>query len=316
MPRYAGIVDGKLVDLEPGLSTVQIYVNPGADERKELVERLRLDEHTLASALDPDELARVELEPDHLAIIFKRPTNYSSQDRLSFKVTSIGMFLLRDRLVVVMRDEGPLFDGRPLVNIQGIQELVLRILSRTVQHFTGHLKVINTVAAEIEDRIGTSLDNKSLLQMFAIEKSLVYYVNAIHSNGAVIERLKTNAQNPATVGFQPQQVEFIDDLLIENRQCYELAMIYSNILASLMDARASIISNNLNVMMKNLNALVIAVAVPSFFAAVGGMSEFSAMVGFEPHWPEAYALFILAMALLGTGTFYLIRKTERMWRGS
>jgi magnesium transporter len=142
----------------------------------------------------------------------------------------------------------------------------------------------------------------------------VYYVNAIHSNTGVIERLKNNAQNPTTAGFQPQDVEFIDDLLIENRQCYELAMIYSNILAGLMDARASIISNNLNVMMKNLNALVIAVAIPSFFAGVGGMSEFTSLFGLRSHVIIGYSAFFLAMLLLGIATFYLIRRLERGWR--
>ena len=314
MPRHLRIVAGKLAECGADESTIQVYVNPSPEERRELVAWYGLDEHTLASSLDPDELARIELESEHLAIIFKRPLEYTAQDHLSFKVTSFGLFLFRERLIAVLPDEMPIFEGRPFTNLQSLQELVLKVLSRTVQHFTGHLKVINTIAAEIEQRIEQSVENSSLLALFALEKSLVYYVNAIHSNGGVIERLKNNAQNPATVGFHPKDVEFIDDLLIENRQCYELAMIYSNILAGLMDARASVISNNLNVMMKNLNALVIAVAVPSFFAGVGGMSEFTAMIGLQRHMVTGYVLFILSMVLVGTATFFIIRRLERALR--
>jgi magnesium transporter len=311
MPKHLRILAGKLVECGADESTVQIYVNPSPEERSELVTRWALDEHTLASALDPDEVARVELEPEHLAIILKRPKGYACPAQLVFKVDSMGLFMFRDRVIAILSEDVPFYDGRPLTNLQSLQEMVLKVLSRTVQHFTGHLRVINSMGAEIEQRIELSVDNTSLLQLFALEKSLVYYVNAIHSNGAVIERLKNNANNPVTVGFHPPDVEFIDDVLIENRQCYEQAMIYSNILAGLMNARASIISNNLNVMMKNLNALVIAVAVPSFFAGVGGMSEFSAMIGFDPHWKLGYALFLLAMAVMGVGTFFLIRRLER-----
>ena len=314
MPKYLRIVAGKLAECEAKESSVQIHVNPGNDERSELVTRFGLDEHTLASALDPDEVARVELEPEHLAVILKRPKGYACPEQLIFKVNSMGLFLFRDRVIAIMCEDVPLYDGRPLANLQSLQELVLKVLSRTVQHFTGHLRVINSMATEIEQRIEQSVENTSLLQLFALEKSLVYYVNAIHSNGAVIERLKNNANNPATVGFHPQDVEFIDDLLIENRQCYEQAMIYSNILAGLMDARASIISNNLNVMMKNLNALVIAVAVPSFFAGVGGMSELSALFGYEAQHKTVYVIFVLLMALVGVATFFLIRRLERVLR--
>lgn len=314
MPKHLRILGGKLAECSADESVVQIYVNPSLDERNELVARWGLDEHTLASALDPDEVARIELEPEHLAIILKRPKGYACPAQLVFKVDSMGLFLFRDRVIAIMCEDVPLYDGRPLVNLQSLQELVLKILSRTVQHFTGHLRVINSMATEIEQRIEQSVENTSLLQLFALEKSLVYYVNAIHSNGAVIERLKNNANNPVTVGFRPPDVEFIDDLLIENRQCYEQAMIYSNILSGLMNARASIISNNLNVMMKNLNALVIAVAVPSFVAGVGGMSEFSAMIGFDSHWKLGYALFLVVMTLMGVATFFLIRQLERVMR--
>ena len=108
-------------------------------------------------------------------------------------------------------------------------------------------------------------------------------------------------------------MEYLDDLAIENSQCLEMAQVYSQVISGLMDARASLISNNLNVMMKNLNALVIAVAIPSFFAGVGGMSEFSAMIGFQ-NWKIAYPFFVLVMLIIGIATFFIIKKLEKYWK--
>jgi magnesium transporter len=131
--------------------------------------------------------------------------------------------------------------------------------------------------------------------MFALQKSLVYYVNSINSNGALLEKLKHNA---GKIGLSTEELEFLDDLIIENNQCAKQAEIYSNILASLMDARASIVSNNLNVLMKNLNIITIAIMVPTFV-----VSAFSMNVAI-PMQKHAYAFWIvMAMAVASVAAF-------------
>ena len=163
-------------------------------ERKHLIENLELDEHTLASALDPDELARLEFEPNHTAIIFKRPRNYSSEDMFVFKVASVGLFLFTDRLVVVLSDEIPLFQGKQFTKITSLQEVALKILYSSISHFVEHLRVINAVSDALEEQINSSMENKYLLSLFSLEKSLVYYLNGIGSNGKLIERLKMSSR--------------------------------------------------------------------------------------------------------------------------
>jgi magnesium transporter len=151
------------------------------------------------------------------------------------------------------------------------------------------------------------MENKYLLNLFTLEKSLVYYLNATNSNTYAIERLKHASDK---IGFSQRSAEFLDDIIIENHQCARQAEIYSNILAGLMDARASIVSNNLNVMMKNLNAVVIAVAVPSFFAGVGGMSELCTVTGIsDPRL--AFLAFVTAMGMLGLITYWIIKRLEK-----
>ena len=108
-------------------------------------------------------------------------------------------------------------------------------------------------------------------------------------------------------------MELLEDIAIENRQFLDQAEVYSQVLAGMMDARASIINNNLNVMMKNMNAIAIAIAVPTFVASVGGMSEFSAaMTGVNPYL--SYGIFFVGMLLLGVVTFLITKMFARRSR--
>lgn len=295
----------KLVEAET--PDVWVVITPTEDEKKWLVENFNLDEHNFNSAFDSEEPARMESDGDHLALIFKRPKNYSSKDHFMFKVSTMGLFLFKDKLILALSEDINMFSGKYFKQVGGIREVFLKLIYNSIFHFMEHLKVINMIAEEIETKITHSMENRYLINMFTLEKSLVYYLNAINGNSTAIDRLKHNAEK---LGFSPRSAEFIDDIMIENQQCYRQAAIYSNIFASLVGARASIVSNNLNILMKNLNAVVIAVAVPSFFAGVGGMSEFSAMTGIA-NWKLAYPLFLLAMVAVGSATYFAIKRLEK-----
>jgi magnesium transporter len=286
---------------------IWVVVSPNDDEKKWLVENFNLDEHNFASAFDPEEPARMEFEPDHLALIFKRPKNYSSKDHFMFKVTSMGLFLFKDKLILALSEDINMFSGKYFKQVTGIREVFLKLIYNSIFHFMEHLKVINMIADEIESKITHSMENRHLLNLFTLEKSLVYYLNAINANSYVIDRLKHNTDK---MELTQKSIEFLDDIIIENNQCYRQAEIYSNIFSSLVGARASIVANNLNILMKNLNAIVIAVAVPSFFAGVGGMSELKSIIGVT-HTGLAYALFLTAMLGLGASTFILIKRLEK-----
>ena len=304
--RYK-IENHQVVPVESETPMIWAVINPSEDEKKWLVENFNLDEHNFNSAFDPEEPARMELEPDHLAMIFKRPKNYSSRDHFMFKVSSMGFFLFKDKLILAMPEDVNVFSGKYFKHVDGLHEVFLKLIYNSISHFMEHLKVITMIADEIETKITHSMENKHLLNMFTLEKSLVYYLNAITANTSVIERLKHSADR---AGFTPRSVEFIDDIMIENQQCYRQASIYSNIFASLVGARASIVSNNLNILMKNLNAVVIAVAIPSFFAGVGGMSELHTITGIQ-NPGLAYPLFMATMAAIAWGTFVIIKRLEK-----
>ncbi|MCE5303932.1 MAG: magnesium transporter CorA family protein [Planctomycetaceae bacterium] len=296
------LTDGRIVS-DTATGNIFLYVSPDESERRFLIDAMRIDEHTLASSLDPDELARLEFEPDHVAIILKRPRNYSSADAFVFGVTSVGLFLFADRLVIVASEDGLLFQGKRFSKIVSLRDMVLKLVDHSIAHFLEHLRVINAVSDSLEDQINTSMQNKYLLNLFSLEKSLVYYLNAINSNGKLIERLRNNL---AKLGFTPENVEYLDDMAIENTQCYEQAEIYSNILASMMDARASIVNNNLNWLMKTLTLITLGVMLPSLVVSIFSMNV--KFPGMDHPWTFWIVLVLAAVSAMSVWVMGWLRK--------
>lgn len=263
------IKESKITETNEDSANILVYMNPDSTEKSHLIENYMIDEHTLNSSIDPDELSRIEFEPEHVAIIYKKPVNYSGKELLFFKVSSFGIFLFNDKLILVLPDIVQLFEGKYFSKINSLQDLMLKIIYGTIFHFLEHLKVFNLITDELEKKINESMENKYLINLFTLEKSLVYYLNAINSNSLVIEKIKFNS---AKFGLSSEEIEFLEDLTIDNTQCYKQADIYSNILANLMDARVSIVSNNINLLMKTLNIITICIMVPTLVVSIFSMN--------------------------------------------
>jgi len=291
------IQDGRITEDANGDPVILVITAPDDGARKQLIDRYKIDEHTLSSSLDPDELSRLEFEPDHLAIIFKRPQNYSGADQLMFKTISTGLFLFKDRLIIVMSEPISLFTRKQFNKVGSLNDLMLKVIYEATAHFLEHLKGMNMITSEFEGKIETSLENRYLFQLFSLEKSLVYYLNSITTNGVLIERIK-NAS--AKIGFTQEESEFLDDMVIENNQCLKQAEIHSNIIASLMDARASIVGNNLNSLMKTLNVITIGIMVPTLVVSAFSMNV---TIPLQRH-PYAFWL-IIGLAALSLGGIML-----------
>ncbi|MFZ4597014.1 MAG: magnesium transporter CorA family protein [Terrimicrobiaceae bacterium] len=297
---------GRLVPCEIGSAQVIVYNAPTIDDEADLLELHNIDYHTLQSSLDPDELSRLEFESDHAAIIFKRPKSFCADDNFLLKLTSTGIFVYEDYLVVVMPDDAPLFEGRVPFQVHSIQDVILRLLYQSIYHFEGHLKAINMLSDSLERRIITSMENRYLLNMFALEKSLVYILNSISSNGALFDKMKLCA---GKLGLDHDQAGILDDLTIENQQGLRRSEIYAQVVAGLMDARASIVSNNLNILIKKFTIWTIAIMLANLVVGIFSMNVRLPMPMENEHWPF-YLINILAVAS-AIGVFWLSR--VRKW---
>jgi magnesium transporter len=298
--NYSG---GKLIPGNEETSPVSIFVNPNEDERRHLTQSLKLDEHTLNSALDPDEQARLEFEPEHQALIFKLPVRFPESDPFRFRVASVGAYLFASRLVIVATEDILANQRLRFRETPTIRQILLRLIYIAILSFLEHLRTISMVTDELQNKINVSMENRYLINLFDLQRSLVYYLNSINTNGLLLKRLENSA---ARIGITQEEKEFLDDIIIENSQCYQQAEIFSNILSNLMDARASIVSNNLNIRIKLLTIVTIGIMVPTFIVSAFSMNV--PIPGHNYNW-AFYA--ILGGAAVTAFILFLLERWEK-----
>jgi magnesium transporter len=295
MIKYYEIVNGIAKVSDNPLSPIKIFIEPSENEL-ELIKQMGISEHDINSAFDPEEISRLEIyETGEVFIIWKIPKNYSHNGQLVFNVSSIGIFISGNNIVIISPDEVGFFESKYFRNIATTYDILLSLIYSTINHYYGHLRGIKLISSEIEEKISSSLDNTYLMYMFNLSESLVYYLNALNSNLGVLIKLK---QNSSKLGFSKSHVERIKDLIIDQKQCYRQARILSLVLSELMDARASIVNNNMNILIKNLTIINVVMLPLNLIASIGGMSEYTMMTEGIP-WPISYGLFILGMIVLG-----------------
>jgi magnesium transporter len=300
------LLDGRLEPAPQGMGNVLIYSDPDADAQKELRGILTVDDHTLASAVDPDEVSRLEHLPGRLFLVWKMPNHASLRTQRMFEVCSLGAFLTSERLVFVVGPDAPGISERRLGKPGTLRELLLALLLDTVHHFLGHLRGIRRITHELQEKLNSSLENKYLLQMFDLGESLIYYANAIDANDAVLTKLKRHGEE---VGFNHNEMAVLEDIVIDNQQCFRQAKTYATVLSGLMDARGNIVNNNMNVLLKNLTVVNVIFLPLSVLAGMGGMSEWSVFlesVGI-PRW-VGWPAFFLGLACIARGTWWLINR--------
>jgi len=304
MLRRYNLVSGRAVEVTEGETSILKYIAPDSTDLHTLVHDFGIDEHNLQSALDPDELGRLEVEDNGtLVLILKRPRSSPGQQQSEIGVTSVGICLGGGRMVVIQQEDADLLEERMNQKMGGLHDVLLRILYSTINHFLSHLRAIHGLSDALEDKIVRSMENRYLIEMFALEKSLVYYLNAVTSNARLLRKLQAGATR---YGFSGEQIEVLDDIVIENEQCLKQVEIYSNIVAGLMDARGTIVGNNQNLLLRQLTILNIVFLPLNVLASIGGMSEYTMMTRGIP-WPLAYTCFLVAMVLLGTLTWLAMR---------
>ena len=299
--------DGGLQRVERLDAQVMLFSNPDAAERDLLHSHFKVDEHALASALDPDEVSRIEFHPDHLFLIWKRPENYSGGGNLAFEVASCGLLFSPGQLLVIATDDTPLHGLGTRQPLNTPLDVLLDLLFHNIHHYLGHLKVIKLVARELQQKFNASMQNQHLVQMFNLSESLIYYINALHSNGAVLTRLRNHAQKQ---GFGGEVLGQIDDLIIENNQCYKQAEIYSTVFSGLIDARGNLMNNSMNNLLRKLTLINVVFLPLNLIASIGGMSEFSMMTAGTPWW-VSYPLFLAAMMLGAGGMLFGLRRLAK-----
>jgi len=304
MHKTFDIVERTLVPTDNQQCLIDFYINPDENDKQNILQNLDFDEHTLSSALDADEISRIEFEEDYTFIVWKIPDNYSFETQMLFKVSSVGLIIRSNKLVVILNNDYNFTSGKEFTKLTSIFDYVIKMLLHTVKHYNDHIKAMKMISKELQEKITTSLENKYLVQMFNLSESLVYYINAINANSTVLIKLKNNASK---LGLTSDEIDELEDLIIENKQCGRQAEIYSTILSGLMDARGNLVNNNMNILLKRLTIINIIFLPLNLIASIGGMSEFTMMTEGIP-WQISYSLFGVAMVIIGILTAIILDK--------
>ncbi|KJH78075.1 magnesium transporter CorA family protein [Pseudomonas sp. ES3-33] len=295
------IQEGNLCQAPDDQASVWLCVAPDAGEQLLLRERLGIGAQALESSLDPDEVARIEIKPDHLFLIWKRPESF---DGRAFNVSSFGVVLSEQRLVVICASNSLLAGLESDSALSGPLDVLMALLAESVHHYLGHLRVVKQMAREVQQQVSRTMDNQQLVQMYNLSESLVYYVNAIQSNGAVLALLRSHGQRH---GFGPSQLDSLNDLIIENEQSYQQARIHAKVFANLIEARGNLANNGMNLALRNLTLINVVFLPLNLIASIGGMSEFSMMTAAIPWW-VSFPCLVVGMAAIGGGMAAALRR--------
>lgn len=251
-------------------------VSPSDEEIKTICENINIQEDFIRYALDPEEKARIDTEDDDNTILFiiDTPITEIESGTKVYSTAPIGIIFVRDDYIItVSLNRNPILEDLEKKKIKNIitykkSRMLLQLFYSNAEMFLNLLKKLNKETEIAENVLKNSMKNKALLKLLSLEKGLVYFTTSLKSNEVVME--KTMRGN--LIKLYDEDEDILEDAIIENKQAIEMAKIYRDILTGTMDAYASIISNNLNGVMKYLTSITIILAIPTMIASYWGMN--------------------------------------------
>jgi len=310
MVNFYKTVEDRLVELETYEEKVWINItNPTMKELQLVHQFTGADFDFLRAPLDDEESSRIEVENEEVFILVDVPYEDESEDGMVYDTIPLGIILKgKDVITVSLRETSSVrmfIDGR-VKNFFTFKRnrFILQLLYRVSARYLYYLKKIDKKSSETENKLHRSMKNSELIQLLDLEKSLVYFSTSLKGNEVVLEKLlKMNA-----IRFYPEDEDLLEDVIIENKQAIEMATIYSNILSGMMDAFASVISNNLNMVMKTLTSITIVLSIPTMIYSFFGMNvPLPLMRDLNAPW------LILVMSLFLAGFVYFMLSKRKMF---
>ena len=250
--------------------------NPSENEIKKVCEGVNIEEDFIRYALDIEEKARIDDDEDENTILFviDVPLIEKNEENDLYVTMPLGMIVVRDDFFITVSLKRTKiieeFEKRKIKNFQTYKKtrFIFQILYLNSSYYLNYLKRINKETEIAEYILKNSMKNKELLKLLSLEKGLVYFTTSLKSNELVMEKTLRGK----IIKLYEEDEEILEDAITENRQAIEMAQIYTNILNGTMDAYASIISNNLNGVMKFLTSVTIILAVPTMISSFWGMN--------------------------------------------
>lgn len=252
-------------------------VNPDSDDLQIVSMVTEIPTDVLKMALDTEERSRVEIEDDYVFVVINIPIILETD---SYDTLPLGVFITPDFIVTVCLQETDVMkvftqNKYPLFYTFKKTRFLFQILFRTATLFLRYLQQINHRTDDIESILRHSMRNREFFMLLELQKSLTFFASALRGNGAVMEkllRLRRNQSLHHLLKLYEEDEDLLEDVIIENKQAIEMVEMYSNILMNMSDTFASIISNNLNIVMKFLASITIILSVPTTIFSLWGVN--------------------------------------------
>lgn len=267
--------------------------SPTVEELQRISEEYKIDIDDLKAPLDAEERSRLENEEDYTMILVNIPVVEEEDGKKWYETIPLGIFITKKVVFTVCLEETNILkqfiDGLvPNFYTYMKTRFVYQILYNNATLFLYYLRVIDQRANQVEEILHETSKNSDLIQLYDLEKCLVYFTTALKSNEVVLEKLRKH------IGLRhyEEDQELLEDVIIENKQAMEMTYIYHNILRSTMSLFGSIIDNNLNQVMKFLAAITIVVELPTMISGLYGMNVNGAGMPFSQ---SVYGFAIISM---------------------
>ena len=252
-------------------------INPTREEIQQVSLVLGLDESFLNNSLDADELSRMDFEDGNLLIITNVPV---MDDEGNFDTLPLGLIFTPESVITVCSHENKIINSfnaetTKFFDTRNKANFMLNILFRAAKFYLRYLNIINKQTENIENSLKKTTHNKALFQWMEIQKSLVYFTTAVKDNQLVLQKLLRLVHTESLqriLKFTEDDIDMLEDVIIENKQAAEMVEMHRTILESMMDCMASIINNNLNLVMKFLAAITIIMSIPTMIGSFWGMN--------------------------------------------
>ncbi|HEX9838018.1 MAG TPA: magnesium transporter CorA family protein [Anaerolineales bacterium] len=279
-------------------------VDPTPEEIQKLVD-WGIDSDYINYSLDLDEMPRIERDDDYTFILIRIPHRQPDSD-IPYITIPLGILIKGNMIVTICRFDKEMFkvlaNGKyRLLKTGKRYRFALYIFLETATRYLTHLREINRMTEAIEDQLQQSTRNREVLELLKYQKSLTYFATALRSNEVMMERV----QRTQIFNYYEDDQDLLEDVLTENQQAIQMTNINTEILSSMMDAFASIISNNLNGVMKALAAITIIINVPAVVAAFYGMNV---KLPGEGHPLAFLTVFAIALSLTAIATYIFYRR--------
>jgi len=304
-----GVTD---VIAEPTKDCWICMTNPSEEEREVIQNLYNLDPDDLSAALDEEETSRIEVEDNYTLILVDIPTVEVRNNKNRYVTIPLGIIHTSEAIITVCLEDTPLlnlFAGRKgsQFSTHMKSRFIFQILFANAKLYLRYLRSINKQSETLEKSLHDSTENSSLIEMMELGKSLLYFTTSLKATDNLLDKLTKTA----TIRKYPEDEELLEDVIVENHQALEMSEIYSGILNGMMDAYASIISNNMNVVQKFIAVATVVLSIPNIVFGAYGMNL--AIEGMPlARSPYAFAL-IIGISIILSYIVYLYFEKKKMY---